>query len=111
MNARRLLKARTSAPIGLDFDVWFLPLVLETLEPQQAAILIWLLEHGGSARSDAITSHFKTTPQRAGSAISDLRRLGLLTSQDIPGESTRASQHTAARWAIEAWMFGREIAV
>jgi hypothetical protein len=103
MNAQRLLKARTSAPACPGFDAWFLALLFDALEPMQAGILIWVLEQGGEARSDAMTAHFKTTPQRVGSAVSDLRRLSLLTSAAIEGEATRATMHRAAAWCREVW--------
>lgn len=105
MNAQRLLKARETAPNpGLLFNVWFLPLLLEALEPMQSAMLIWMLERGGRVRSDDLTAHFDTTPQRAGSVISDLRKLGLVTSTPIVGEPTRASWHRVTGWVLGAWI-------
>lgn len=104
MNANRLLLARSLAPVhGILFDVWLLPLILEAMEPMQAGALIWILEQGGTVRSDQLTAHFGTTPQRIGSAVSDLRKMGLVRSIPITGESTRASLHTAADWLIEVW--------
>lgn len=104
MNAKRLLLARSLAPVhGLLFDVWLLPLILEAMEPMQAGILIWILEQGGTVRSDALTAHVGKTPQRVGSAVSDLRKMGLVSSTPITGESTHASLHTATDWLIEVW--------
>lgn len=103
MNAHRLLQARTTAPCNI--DAWLLPLVFEALEPLQAGVLIWLLEQGGQARSDAMALHFGQTPQQIGSAVSDLRRLGLVTSTPITGESTRATLHRACDWTMEAWTY------
>lgn len=100
MNAKRLLEARATAPCPI--DTWLLPLILETLEPQQRDIFAWLIRQNGESRSDNLAAHFDLTAQRAGSAMSDLRKLGLVTTHAILGEPTRASRHCVVSWVMEA---------
>ncbi len=106
--AHHLIEARQGAPERLkcpDFDAWLFDLLLKALEPFQEDVLLWVVSAGreGIVTNDlCLAAH--STPQRAGSAISDLRKLGLVHSHtgDDPRYGKQA-RHFAAAWVSAAF--------
>jgi len=103
-----LLRARANAPgsiRGHDFDVWFLPIILEGLEPMQREVLEWMLI--GIADDPAMSTPdicecVGSTPERIGAAISRLRDLGLLITEYRKDGGRRTAYHTVAEWVRSA---------
>lgn len=97
-----LLAARERAPEqlrGLTFDAWLMPVILETLEPMQRDILLWVLAANKGITSADLCVLANTNPNRIGSAASDLRTLGLIQTRHATDELGRYAWHRAAAWA------------
>lgn len=100
----RLLKARLDAPGGMRgvaFDAWFLPLILETLEPVQKDIMEWLvlIPKEQPINTTDLCVAIRNTPTATGAALSDLRKLGLIeTTHRIDDDNTRRAYHLAVGW-------------
>lgn len=105
-HTERLLHARLIAPFGGEaFDAWFLPLVLESLEPLQLDVIEWLIlgDSGDLAWSTLdLCEHIGSTPTRIGSCTSDLRVLGLITTDRRADEHGQQAYHTAVPWVHAA---------
>lgn len=102
-----LLEAREDAPArmcGPEFDAWLMPLILEALEPVQRDLFEWLLI--GSSEEPWSTTDLcdaaDTTPTRAGAALSDLRRLGLIETIHKTDEHGKTAYHIAVKWVRQA---------
>lgn len=108
----KLLQARLAAPIelrGAAFDAWFWPLVLDSLEPAQRDILNWLLlgETDDRAMSTAeLCEVTGSTYMRIGAAVSDLRKLGLLTTEYRTEGGARHAYHSPVGWVLSAYVQG-----
>ena len=105
---KRLLDARTVAPEqlrGAVFDAWLLPIVIETLEPVQRDIVEWLVLGNSDdpmSTTDLCIACY-TTPERAGAALSDLRRLGLVETTHKIDEHGKMAYHIAVKWVCQAY--------
>ena len=105
---RRLLQARTDAPAdirGPEFDAWFWPLILETLEPVQNDLMQWLVlvNHDDALCTSDLCVAARGTPNQIGAALSDLRKLGLVeTTHRVDDDATRRAYHIAVKWVRAA---------
>ncbi len=97
-----LLEARERAPEqlrGLVFDAWLMPIILDTLEPMQRDILLWILATDEGMTSADLCVLANASPHQIGSATSDLRTLGLIQTRHATDELGRYAWHRAALWA------------
>jgi hypothetical protein len=94
-----LLNSRTTAPErlrGPDFDGWLFGLIVESLEPMQRDVLLWLMAaHPEEMTSADLVERGNSTPQRIGAAVSDLRRFDLVWTIRSRG----VVYHALSRWA------------
>lgn len=106
--AQRLLQARDCLPMVLcddvAFDAWFLPLLLDSLEPVQRDVLEWLLVHiDGPVSTPQLCNIVEMSVNRAGAALSDLRMLGLISTTHHMDASGRIAFHAPVDWVQKAW--------
>lgn len=110
-HTERLLHAREQAPAELRggaFDRWILPLVIASLEPQQADLLEWLLTGEGPAiPTSDLCKLLGKTPEQIGVTVSRLRRLGLVKTHYEQNDTYRYACHDAVEWVKAAYHTAR----
>ena len=101
-HTKQLLAARIRAHGHFDaarFDTWILPLLIDSLEPLQAEIVKWLLIGSGPPIPTAeLCELLNKTPQQVGSALSDLRKVGLVTTTYRNNDGPRYACHDLVAW-------------